>query len=35
LISYIALSFQNVQNNLSKSKTHGAVPNNMLEVKMN
>jgi hypothetical protein len=34
-IFYTALAFQNVQNIFSKSKTGGAVPNHMLEVKMN
>jgi hypothetical protein len=34
-ILYTALAFQNVQNIFSKSKTGGAVPNHMLEVKMN
>ena len=34
-ILYTTLAFQNVQNNFYKSKTGGAVPNHMLEVKMN
>jgi hypothetical protein len=30
-----ALAFQNVLNNFSKSKTHGAMANHMLDVKIN
>jgi hypothetical protein len=35
LTFYIALAFQNVLNNFTESKTGGAMPNLMSEVKIN